>query len=227
LAVGFETTAATIASAVMLARNENLKNLLFFSSMKLIPPAMEYLLQDKRLKLSGFLCPGHVSTIIGTKPYEIIAKKYSIGCCVAGFEPLDILEGIYLLVSQIVRKRPRVDNQYIRVVKKSGNLKAQNVIRRALEVSSAQWRGIGAIPQSGLRLNYKYRAFCAERVLKLKPLRAHTVSSRKCRCAEVLKGLISPLECPSFSRACCPDNPLGPCMVSKEGVCNAHYRYNS
>jgi len=226
LAVGFETTAATIALAILLAKRENLKNLLFFSSMKVIPPAMEYLVRDKRLRLSGFLCPGNVSTIIGTEPYEIIAKRYGIGCCVTGFEPLDILEGIYFLVSQIVKKRPRVDNQYIRVVKKSGNLKARKMIRLILQVCSAQWRGIGEIPQSGLKLNYKYRMLDAERVLSIKRRRSHSAASRKCRCGDVLKGLISPLQCPSFSKACCPDNPLGPCMVSKEGVCNAYYRYN-
>ena len=213
--MGFETTAATIALAIIMAKKERLKNILFFSSMKLIPPAMEYLLHDRRLRLRGFLCPGHVSTIIGTKPYKIIPKKYAVGCCVAGFEPLDILEGIYLLLRQIVNKKPRVDNQYIRVVNKSGNIRAQGIIRQALEASYAEWRGLGGINQSGLAIKF----FCIKRD------KQYAVRNTRCKCAEVLKGLISPLECPSFSRGCSPDNPRGPCMVSREGACNAYYRY--
>ncbi len=226
LSVGFETTAATIALTVLLAKKENLNNLLFFCSMKLIPPAMEYLVQDKRLRLSGFLCPGHVSTIIGAKPYEIIARKYGIGCCVAGFEPLDILEGIYFLIKQIVKGRPRVDNQYIRAVNKQGNLKAQGIIRQALEVCDADWRGLGKIAQSGLKIRDRYSRFDAEKTLGIKrEYRRYAIRNTPCKCGEVLKGLISPSGCPLFSRVCSPDNPIGACMVSKEGACNAHYRY--
>ena len=225
LAVGFETTAPTIGLAVLLTKKENLRNLLFFSSLKLIPPAMEYLVQDRRLRLSGFLCPGHVSAIIGTQPYGIIAEKYGIGCCIAGFEPLDIMEGIYFLIRQTVIKRPRVDNQYMRVVTKQGNIRAQKIIRRVFKSTDSAWRGLGGIPRSGLKIKDEFSRFDAEKVLGIKRGTRYAVRRTPCKCGEVLKGLISPLECPSFMKACRPENPLGPCMVSNEGACNAYSRY--
>jgi hydrogenase expression/formation protein HypD len=184
------------------------------------------LASDKRLNLKGFLCPGHVSTIIGTRPYESIVEKSRIGCCIAGFEPLDILEGIYFLLQQIANEKPAVKNQYTRVVHKSGNLKAQRIIRQVFGVSSSQWRGFGNIPSSGLRIREPYSGFDAEKVFLLNENR-YSLNERqtKCRCADVLKGLISPVECPLFYKSCRPDNPIGPCMVSSEGACNAYYKY--
>jgi hydrogenase expression/formation protein HypD len=227
LAVGFETTASTIALSVMEAKKEKLKNLLFFSSLKTIPAAMNYLLEDKRLSLSGFLCPGHVSTIIGTKPYEFIPKKYGIGCCVAGFEPLDILEGIYFLLRQIVNKKPAVKNQYSRVVTSSGNLRAQRAISAVFQESDASWRGLGQIPQSGLKIKKRFLEFDAEGIMPLKMKRAAQNQKQKlCRCGQVIKGLIVPDECPLFRKSCSPENPYGPCMVSIEGTCNAYYKYH-
>jgi len=225
LAVGFETTAPTIGLAVLLAKKENLKNLLFFSSLKLIPPAMEYLVQDRRLRLAGFLCPGHVSAIIGTRPYGIIAEKYGIGCCVAGFEPLDIMEGIYFLIKQIVIKKPRVDNQYMRVVTKQGNLRAQKIIRGVFKSADSAWRGLGSIPRSGLKIKDEFSRFDAEKAFGIKRATRYALRRTPCKCGEVLKGLISPLGCPLFMKACRPENPLGPCMVSNEGACNAYSRY--
>lgn len=228
LAVGFETTAPTIALTIIRARKEKINNLFFYSSLKLITPAMKYLIQDKRLNLSGFLCPGHVSCIIGAKAYEFIPKKYKIGCCIAGFEPLDILEGIYFLILQIINKTPRVDNQYIRAVTGDGNVKAKNTMFEVFQAASSSWRGLGIIPASGLRLRNKFSRFDAERVFSISHLPAGKQVNQKlkrCRCGDVLKGLIHPKECPLFSKVCNPDHPQGPCMVSSEGACNAYYKY--
>lgn len=226
LAVGFETTAPTIALSILEARKEKLKNLFFFSSLKLIPPAMDYLMQDKRLNLSGFLCPGHVSVIIGTKSYAFIPKKYKIGCCIAGFEPVDILEGVYFLMQQIVNGKPKVDNQYIRVVTHNGNQKAQKTISKVFNICDASWRGLGRIPQSGLKIRREFSCFDAEKNFAVS-FQSSAISQklRKCRCGDILKGLISPQDCPLFLKICTPDKPYGPCMVSSEGACNAHYRY--
>lgn len=226
LGVGFETTAPAIALSIMRAKEEELKNLFFYSSLKLIPPAMAHLVRDKRLNLSGFLCPGHVSCIIGTNSYEFMPKRYKIGCCVAGFEPLDILEGVYLLVRQIISNKPRVQNQYMRAVTRKGNLRAQKAIAGVFRVDDAAWRGLGIIPCSGLKIRKGFSRFDAEKYLFFDYKPAIRVrETGRCRCGDILKGLISPEECPLFSRACNPGHPIGPCMVSSEGACNAHYRY--
>lgn len=224
LAVGFETTAPTIALTIIRAKKEKLKNISFFSALKLIPPAMEYLVKDKRLNLSGFLCPGHVSTIIGTRPYEFIPKKYGLACCIAGFEPLDILEGIYIILKQITRHKPAVANQYIRVVKKEGNPKARRIISRVFKISNAYWRGFGKVPHSGLEIKDEFLKFDTKRVFSIKRT-TEVEDTTQCRCADILKGLISPPACPLFSKVCHPDHPIGPCMVSMEGACNAYYKY--
>jgi hydrogenase expression/formation protein HypD len=225
LAVGFETTAPTIALSITAAKKQKLKNLFFFSSLKLIPPAMDFLARDKRLNLNGFLCPGHVSAIIGTESYEFIAQKYKIGCCIAGFEPLDILEGIYLLLQQVIEKRPSVANQYVRVVTKNGNLKAKNIMQRVFAVSGASWRGLSEIPKSGLKIRKEFSQFDAEKIFPISRTPNTEHRTPKCRCGDVLKGLISPPECRLFAKACTPDNPIGPCMVSSEGACNAYFKY--
>lgn len=226
LAVGFETTAPTIALSIIAAKKEKLKNLYFFSSLKLIPPAMDYLLKDKRLNINGFLCPGHVSVIIGSQAYEQISKRYGIGCCVAGFEPLDILEGIEVLLKQIAQARPAVANQYLRAVKRQGNPRARKVISEVFQVSNASWRGLGNIARSGLKIKDKYSRFDAEEAFSFKITVDDQRLTTKCRCGDVLKGLISPADCPLFLKACQPDNPVGPCMVSSEGACNAYYKYH-
>ncbi len=226
LAVGFETTAPTIALSVLSAKKEKLKNLFFFSSLKTMPPVMDYLVRDPKLNIHGFLCPGHVSAIIGTKPYAFIPKKYKIGCCIAGFEPLDILEGLYILIRQIKENKPVVANQYVRVVKNEGNPKAKKIISQVFAACDIPWRGLGVIPKSGLRLKKEFSGFDAERMfsVSIKPGKEGP-NNKKCRCAEVLKGLITPKDCPLFKKACSPDNPYGPCMVSIEGACNAYYKY--
>lgn len=187
---------------------------------------MRHLLKGKELYLSGFLCPGHVSAIIGAGAYEFIPKKFKIGCCVTGFEPLDILEGIYLLLRQVVSKKPFVANQYMRVVKNQGNPVAEKIIARVFSPAQAQWRGLGVIPDSGLKIKDSFRKFDAEIML---PVKSGTRSVNKklkfCRCGDVLKGLILPVECKLFAKACDPQRPLGPCMISIEGACNAYYKY--
>jgi hydrogenase expression/formation protein HypD len=225
LAVGFETTAPTVALTILAAERGKIKNLFFLSALKLIPPAMEALVCDRRLDIQGFLCPGHVSTIIGTKPYEFIPRKFKIGCCIAGFEPLDILQGLYFLLRQITENRPRVKNQYLRAVKTQGNPKARRIIAEVFKISDASWRGLGKIPHSGLEIKGGFSRFDAERALGIKCAKVALQRTMRCRCADVLKGIILPPACPLFLKACRPDNPFGPCMVSSEGACNAYYRY--
>jgi len=226
LAVGFETTAPTFALTLQAAKKEKINNLFFFSALKLIPPAMEALVFDRQIKIDGFLCPGHVSTIIGAKAYEFISKKYKVACCIAGFEPLDILEGIYLLLLQIIQKKSKVDNQYARVVKREGNQKAKVIINEVFKISDATWRGLGEIPQSGLSLRDEFSSLDIEKVMHLNiEHKKLNKKLRKCRCGEVLKGIIEPFECSLFKKVCQPANPYGPCMVSSEGACNVYYRY--
>ena len=226
LAVGFETTIPAIALTMSLAKKNKVGNLFFLPSLKLIPPAMKHLAKDKKLKIDGFLCPGHVSAIIGSGAYEFIAKKYKIGCCVAGFEPVDMLEGILFLLHQLREKTPRVDNQYARVVLKRGNRRAQRITAKVFAPCDAAWRGLGVIPGSGLKIRKEFFSLDAgkEFGIDCRPL-AIDRQLPKCKCGEVLKGMISPAECPLFKRSCTPENPYGPCMVSVEGACNAYYRY--
>ena len=186
---------------------------------------MRYLLTDKRLKIDAFLCPGHVSAVIGTKDYEFIPKKYKTPCCVAGFEPVDILEGICIILKQIITGKPYVANQYTRIVTKAGNIRAKKIIKQVFKISDSDWRGFGIMPDSGLELGKDFAAFDAKRIFSIKDKPVKTKVFNKCRCADVLKGIISPKRCVLFAKICNPDNPIGPCMVSSEGACNAFYRY--
>jgi len=224
LGVGFETTAPTIALSIIRAKAEKLENISFFVSLKLMPPVMKHLLKDARLNLSGFLCPGHVSSIIGTRPYEFIPKDFGIPCCVAGFEPLDILEGILMILNQVKQSKPKVDNQYSRVVRPGGNPEARKIISRVFKTDDAYWRGMGFIPGSGLKIKEAYVKFDTQKIFSLKSLGGRQAPT-KCNCANVLKGLITPDKCPLFAKACVPEKPLGPCMVSIEGACHAYYKY--
>ncbi|MCM8792004.1 MAG: hydrogenase formation protein HypD [Candidatus Omnitrophica bacterium] len=224
LGVGFETTAPAVALTILETKKRRIKNLFFLLSLKRIPPVMEYLLQEREINIHGFLCPGHVSAIIGVRPYEFIAKRHRIPCCIAGFEPLDIIEGIYILLNQIMHQNIYVANQYQRLVKREGNLRAQRILKDVFRIEDADWRGIGRVEKSGFYLKQKYAAFDIEKILPLK-LKKKKNNNNACACAEVLKGKIKPFECRLYAKICTPLKPYGPCMVSQEGACYAYYKY--
>jgi len=223
LGVGFETTAPTIAGALIAARREGLNNFFVLCAHKTMPVPMAALTADPQLNIDGYLCPAHVSAIIGANAYRFLAEDRGIPCVVTGFEPLDILQGIDMAIAQILSGQARVDIQYCRFVKPEGNLKAQHLLKEVFEPCDAEWRGLGNIPASGLRLAPAFEAFDAEKALPVavEPLREHT----GCRCGEILKGQIAPRQCPLFRTVCTPENPVGACMVSSEGTCAAEYKY--
>jgi len=223
LGIGFETTAPTVAASVKYAKKKKLKNFFVYSGHKIMPPAMKLLARDRHVNIQGFLCPAHVSAIIGTRPYAEISGKYDMPCVVSGFEPLDILQSILMLVKQVKSKNAKVENQYNRVVRPSGNIKALRLIDEVFSKNDSEWRGIGVIPQSGLVLSGRYAAFDIERNLEMPEPK--TSIDRGCICGSVLKGIKTPLECRLFSKKCNPENPCGACMVSSEGACAAYYRY--
>ena len=223
LGVGFETTAPTTAGAIIEADRLGIDNFFFLSVHKLIPPAMRALLASDEVHIDGFLCPGHVSTIIGSQPYEFIPREYGIPCVIAGFEPLDILQAIDMLLEQISAEEARVDIQYRRAVRKEGNPTALKYLSTVFEVTDAYWRGIGIIPESGLKLSQQYKRFDAEDAFKI-VLRPPKEASN-CRCGDILRGVSTPNECLLFGKACTPEHPVGPCMVSSEGTCSAWYLY--
>ncbi len=221
--VGFETTTPTSAATILHAEKEGLDNFSIISNNKLIPPAMELLLEDKNTALDGFLCPGHVSAIIGTSPYQRLVDRYQKGCVVSGFEPLDIILSTYWLLLQKKEKMPRVEIEYSRVVHAEGNPKALSILYQVFEVADVSWRGFGSIPQSGLVLREKYSRFDAIKKFGLpKPT---VIEPKGCQCGQVLRGILSPKECPLFARQCTPADPIGACMVSSEGTCAAYYKY--
>ncbi len=221
--VGFETTAPTTAGAILEAERLRIDNFFFLSVHKLIPPAMRVLLDSDEVHIDGFICPGHVSTIIGSQPYEFISREYGIPCVITGFEPLDILQGIDMLLEQIAVEKPRVDIQYRRVVRKEGNPVALRHMNTVFEITEAYWRGIGIIPESGLKLGQQFRRFDAEYTFKITHRPAKEAAG--CCCGDIIRGVSTPLECPLFGKACTPEHPVGPCMVSTEGTCSAWYLY--
>jgi hydrogenase expression/formation protein HypD len=222
LGVGFETTSPTVAASIEKAYRLNLKNYFVFSAHKLIPPAMKTIL-DKGVKISGFLLPGHVCTITGTEDFNFIANEYRIPCVVAGFEPIDILYSIWLLIHQIENKRSVVEIGYKRAVKKEGNLMAKKSLNEVFKSSATEWRGMGTIAQSGLEIKEKYEKFDVEKnvEVRVEPTKNHP----DCICGSILQGLCTPEECKLFGTGCTPENPVGPCMVSSEGTCAARYKY--
>jgi hydrogenase expression/formation protein HypD len=223
LAVGFETTAPTIAATLKEAKRLAVKNFSVFCAHKVVPPALAALLGSGELKLDGFICPGHVTTIIGTAPYEPVAKGYGTPCVVCGFEPLDILQTILRLVELIHAGSPLVEIQYRRGVSAQGNPKALAVMAEVFEPAETEWRGLGVIPGSGLALREPYREFDAAGRFDLNV--PHAEDPKGCACGEILRGVKSPPQCPLFRKRCHPRQPVGPCMVSTEGTCAAYYKY--
>ena len=223
--VGFETTMPATALAIQAAASENLQNFTVFSVHKTMPRALNALLTSGEVKVSGLLLPGHVTTIIGAEAYYFIPEQFHIPCAVTGFEPLDILLGIEAIVKQLATGRAEVDNAYSRAVKIPANPRALSLLGDVFETADAAWRGLGVIPESGVKIREKFAQFdAADRfsdiIAKVPPARPTA-----CRCGEVLRGVLAPPECQLFGQACTPSDPLGPCMVSSEGACAAAFRF--
>jgi hydrogenase expression/formation protein HypD len=222
-AVGFETTAPANAMSVWQAAREGLVNFSLLVAHVLVPPAIEAILSAPNCRVQAFLAPGHVCTVMGYHEYEPLAQRYRVPIVVTGFEPLDLLEGIRMAVAQLEEGRAEVENQYSRAVSRDGNQPAQQRVAEVFEVTNRQWRGIGEIPSSGLRLREAYRRFDAEERFGLRAAGAR--ESSECIAGLVLQGLKKPHECPAFGVGCTPERPLGAPMVSSEGACSAYYRY--
>jgi hydrogenase expression/formation protein HypD len=223
LGVGFETTAPTIAAAILQARAEALGNFSVLSLHKLTPPATRAILDAGDLALEGIIGPGHVTTIIGASAWEFLPADYGVPVAVAGFEPLDILSAVADLVDMVKEERPAVSNTYARSVTRQGNPAALAVMDQVFEVSAAAWRGLGVVPASGLSIRSEFGDFDASLRFDVDP--GPTREHRGCLCGDVLRGTIIPPQCPLFDRACTPARPIGPCMVSAEGACAAYYQF--
>ena len=224
-AVGFETTAPTVALAVHQAKQQQLKNFSVLACHVRVPPVMHTLLGSKDNAVQGFLGAGHVCTIMGYHEYVPIAEQYHIPIVITGFEPVDILQGLYMCIKQLEEGRSVVENQYSRVVKKSGNQSAQQLLQQVFTVVDQQWRGLGEIPESGLALSADYAKWNAEQRFSVESIK--TREPDNCRSGEILQGLLKPDACPEFAKTCTPEHPLGATMVSSEGACAAYFRYRS
>jgi hydrogenase expression/formation protein HypD len=222
-AVGFETTAPANAMAVFQARKQELKNFSLLVSHVLVPPAIDAILSSPSNRVQGFLAAGHVCAVMGYEEYEPIARKYKVPIVVTGFEPLDILQGVYMCVEQLEQGRAEVENQYARCVHKQGNATAKDLIGEVFKVVPRKWRGVGEIAQSGLGLQQKYADFDAEMRFAVSDF--EVAESPECISGLILQGIKKPQECPAFGILCTPEHPLGATMVSSEGACAAYYRY--
>ena len=221
--VGFETTAPAIAAAVLDAEKRGLKNFYVYPLLKLVPPALEMVLGQPGHRINGLLLPGHVSAVIGLAPYQFAAESHNVPCVVAGFEALDILRAIHMLLLQISEGKAAIENEYGRAVPIEGNPSAMQAINSVFVSTFALWRAIGVIPESGLKFRPQYARFDAESFFS--PPEFPNAEPMNCRCGSVLMGLAAPSDCRLFGKACTPENPVGPCMVSSEGACAAWYRY--
>lgn len=222
LGVGFETTAPSVAGSIVMAKRNGVSNYSALCAHKVMPEPMEALTSGE-LKLDGYICPAHVSAIIGEEGYRPLAEKYGIPCVITGFEPLDIIRGVTMLVRQVAEGRAEVENEYDRVVLPGGNKKAQALLADVFVKGDAVWRGLGLIPQSGLSISPAYSQYDAAKKFSL--AEPDSRENPACICGEILKGLKEPLDCKLFGKACDPENPIGACMVSSEGTCAAEYRY--
>ncbi len=223
IGIGFETTAPTIAASILQAEQEEINNYYILSLHKLCPPIMKAILDMGEVRLNGIICPGHVSAVIGSYPYQFIPDNYNIACVVSGFEPLDILLCIDMLVNQIETEQYQVEIAYRRGVKPKGNRQALKLMDTVFEVGEANWRGIGMVPSSGLRLKEKYQQFNAEANFDINDKPIH--EAKGCICGSILRGVSTPLDCKLFRNNCAPEHPVGPCMVSSEGSCATYYHY--
>ncbi len=222
LAIGFETTAPSIAATLLRAEAEGVKNFYVLPGGKLVPPALRALSADPELRISGYLLPGHVSVILGRKDY-LFLKELGIPGVISGFEPVDILQSIILLLALIKEEKAEVVNNYPRAVREEGNPRAKGMMWEVFREGDSRWRGLDLIPKSGLFLREKYMGRDGFKAFDISP--PEPKENPACRCGDVLKGLINPPECPLFRRVCTPENPIGPCMVSSEGSCSAWYKF--
>jgi len=222
MGIGFETTAPTIAAVITACRKKDIRNFSVFSVHKIVPPAINALLADPLLNIDGFLCPGHVSTMIGATAYRMIPNA-GRAAVITGFEPVDILEGVWMLLKQIEDNKPEVAIQYSRGVRPEGNTRAMNLLHSVFETADADWRGLGTIPASGLSLQNNFSSFDTMKRFTLPDIQSSDISG--CGCGDILRGIKLPGDCPLFKKVCTPVNPIGPCMVSSEGTCSTYYKY--
>lgn len=223
LGVGFETTAPGTAAAILSAHDEGVRNFSVLSMLKLVEPALRALIASEGFNVQGFLCPGHVATIIGADGFEFLPRDYGLPAVISGFEPGDILASVYRLLSMLQSGRPGLENEYVRAVSRSGNPLALAMMDRVFQRRGDLWRGLGSIPESGLGIRPEFADYDAEKKFCLKISEEPAITA--CRCGEVVKGRLQPQECPLFGVSCIPEDPVGPCMVSSEGACAAAYKY--
>ncbi|MDZ4655700.1 MAG: hydrogenase formation protein HypD [Coriobacteriia bacterium] len=223
LGVGFETTAPTVALTIREAASRGLENWSALSLHKTVPTALEALVNDPDVQINGFILPGHVSTIIGVEPYRFLAERYGVPCVITGFEPVDILQGVYMLARQLAEGRAEVENAYKRAVMSEGNRTAVAAMEKVFEPTDAEWRGIGVIPGTGLAVRPEFERYDARIRVPVTPPEPREIKG--CQCGDVLRGVVLPYECKLFGTGCTPEHPIGPCMVSSEGSCAAYYRY--
>ncbi|MDO9557937.1 MAG: hydrogenase formation protein HypD [Coriobacteriia bacterium] len=223
LGVGFETTAPAVALTIREAARRGLENWSALSLHKTVPTALEALVNDPDVQINGFILPGHVSTIIGVEPYRFLAERYGVPCVITGFEPVDILQGVYMLARQLAEGRAEVENAYKRAVMSEGNRTAVAAMEKVFEPTDAEWRGIGVIPGTGLAVRPEFERYDARIRVPVTPPEPREIKG--CQCGDVLRGVVLPYECKLFGKGCTPEHPIGPCMVSSEGSCAAYYRY--
>jgi len=223
LGVGFETTTPTVAAAILTAEQEGMKNFSVIASHKVMPPALDALLADPDIQIDGLICPGHVSIMIGADAYEPFVERYKIPCVIAGFEPVDILKAVVMLAEQVKAGKPKVEIAYGRAVTREGNRQAMAIMEKVFAPADALWRGLTTIPGSGLEIRPEYNDFNASKRFDIGVIEAKDPAG--CACGDVLKSIKTPADCKLFGKACVPEHPIGPCMVSGEGACGAYYRY--
>jgi hydrogenase expression/formation protein HypD len=223
VAVGFETTVPLIAASILRAQEEGIENFSIYSAHKTVPAALAALLTDPEVEIDAFILPGHVSTIIGQQPYEFLAEEYEVPGVITGFEPVDVLQGIYMILKQLEEGRSEIEIAYHRGVMPQGNLTAKALVEKVFEPIDADWRGIGVIPGTGLGIRSEYDHYNAVKRIPVTPPEPKEIKG--CQCGEVLRGITLPYQCKLFGRGCTPEHPIGPCMVSSEGSCAAYYRF--
>jgi hydrogenase expression/formation protein HypD len=222
--VGFETTAPTVAAAIATGREEKLSNFYVYSAHKMLPPALFALMENHDIRIDGLILPGHVSAIIGEEAYRPFFDAYHIPCVIAGFEPLDILQAIFLLVGHIEKNEPALVNAYKRAVNSEGNQKARAIMNHVFARTDAAWRGLGRLQKSGLKLRETFGEFDAKKMFTFHV--ADSEETKDCACGDILTGVKTPPDCLLYKEVCTPMAPVGPCMVSNEGTCAAFYRYH-